>query len=227
MQLYGKGISTLNYLTSKAFHYENGFYLTSDPIRIGKLIAHYEIYKLISGVSGDIVECGVFKGASLIRFATFRDMLESSYSRKVIGFDAFGKFPETDDKQDSAFIKVFEQEAGNGISVNDLDAYLTKKPLMNYQLIEGDILQEIPKYTSENPQLKIALLHIDVDVYDATLTALNYLYDRVVTNGVIVFDDFGKPAGIGETRAIDEFFQGRRIEYKKIPFSHTPTYILK
>ena len=43
--------------------HENLFYLTSDK-RILKLIDHYEIYKKILDIKGDIIECGVFKGAS-------------------------------------------------------------------------------------------------------------------------------------------------------------------
>jgi hypothetical protein len=78
----------------KSWEYENGFYLTSPSSRIAKSIAHYELYKKITGLPGEVVECGVFKGASLIRFATFREMTESQFSRKIIGFDAFGKFPD-------------------------------------------------------------------------------------------------------------------------------------
>ena len=32
---------------------------------------------------------GVSKGASLVRFATFRDALENDFARKIVGFDAF------------------------------------------------------------------------------------------------------------------------------------------
>ena len=46
--------------------HENLFYLTSDKSRIKKLIDHYEIYKKISKINGDIIECGVFKGAGLM-----------------------------------------------------------------------------------------------------------------------------------------------------------------
>ena len=64
---------------SKSFHrfdqdrqwdYENGFYLTSHVTRIAKLLAHYELYKSIADLPGHVVECGVYKGASLIRFAS-------------------------------------------------------------------------------------------------------------------------------------------------------------
>ena len=72
--------------------YENFFYLTSKKLRILKILDHYEIYKKIFNVKGDVVECGVFKGASLIRLLTFRDLYENSKKRKVYGFDAFENF---------------------------------------------------------------------------------------------------------------------------------------
>jgi hypothetical protein len=78
----------------RCWDYENGFYLTSHLTRLSKLLAHYELYKMIVGLPGQVVECGVYKGVSLLRFATFRQVLESPYSRKIIGFDAYGRFPE-------------------------------------------------------------------------------------------------------------------------------------
>ena len=80
----------------KRWDYENGFYLTSPSSRLAKSIAHWELYKKIIDLPGDVLEFGVYKGTSLIRFATYREMLESQYSRKIIGFDTFGKFPLTD-----------------------------------------------------------------------------------------------------------------------------------
>ena len=79
---------------SKEFDYENGFYLTSKPYRLGNIIAHYELYKRIVNLPGDLIELGVFKGSSLIQFATFRELLENENSRKIVGFDMFGSFPE-------------------------------------------------------------------------------------------------------------------------------------
>ena len=52
---------------SKAFEYENNFYLSCDNSRIAKLLAHYELYKMVVNIPGAIVECGVFKGTSLTR----------------------------------------------------------------------------------------------------------------------------------------------------------------
>jgi hypothetical protein len=189
------------------------------------MIAHYELYKSIINLPGHIVECGVFKGVSLTRFCTYREILESPYSRKFIGFDAFGKFPKQDNDDDQAFIEKFEDLSGDGISVDELKAVFTYKGFENYELVKGDVTETIPNYVAEHPELKIALLHIDVDVYKPTVSILNHLFDRVVSGGLIVFDDFGIIAG--ETKAIDEFFSEKDVVIEKLPISHTPSFIRK
>lgn len=205
--------------------YENGFYLTSHTTRLGKMLAHYELYKSIINLPGHIVECGVYKGASLIRFATFREILESPFSRKIIGFDAFGEFPKQDEANDAQFVEEFEKVAGPGISVDELAEVFAHKSLENYELVQGDITEVIPEYLSGHPELKIALLHIDVDVYKPSITILANLYKKVVSGGLVVFDDYGIVAG--ETRAIDEYFDGERVHIEKLPISHIPSYIRK
>ena len=116
--------------------YENGFYLTSHISRISKILAHYELYKSIINLPGHIVECGVYKGASLIRFSTFREALENQYSRKIIGFDAFGKFPEQDDENDSKFVKQFELLEPFGMG-NDEPIFEIKTPEKSFITIKG------------------------------------------------------------------------------------------
>ena len=49
---------------------ENAFYLRSKTERIIQLTNLYEVYKRISKINGDIVECGVFKGASFVKLLT-------------------------------------------------------------------------------------------------------------------------------------------------------------
>lgn len=215
----------LGFDVEKKWDYENGFYLTSHLTRLPKMLAHYEIYKSIVNLPGQIVECGVFKGTSLIRFCTFREVLESPFSRKIIGFDIFGKFPKKGDVDDAAFIEKFERDAGDGISVTELKQVFSHKGFENYELVKGDIIETVPDYAEAHPELKIALLHIDVDVYEPSMVVLQHLYDRVVKGGVIIFDDYGTVAG--ETKAIDEFFCNKDVEVEKLPISHIPAYIRK
>lgn len=48
----------------KKLDYENGYYLTSTVDKISKFVTHLELFRKSSGLAGDIVECGVFRGAS-------------------------------------------------------------------------------------------------------------------------------------------------------------------
>jgi hypothetical protein len=151
---------------SKEFDYENGFYLTSKPYRLGNIIAHYELYKRIVNLPGDLIELGVFKGSSLIQFATFRELLENENSRKIVGFDMFGSFPENGQlDSDKRFAQNWnEQFAHEFLSKEDIYASLKAKGIGNVDLIEGDIRITLDKYIQGNPYTRIAFLHIDTDI---------------------------------------------------------------
>jgi hypothetical protein len=211
---------------SKKWDYENGFYLTCENSRIGKLLNHLEIYNMILDLPGDVLEFGVYKGASIVRLLTFRNLLETEYSRKVIGFDIFGKFPEELSlESDKKFVKRFENEGGNGISKEELEMHLKNKGFTNFSLIKGDILKTIPEYLKTNAALKISLLHIDVDVYEPTRMILESLWNRIVPGGILMLDDYGTVEG--ETEAVDEFFAGKDVIINKPRFNYIPSYIIK
>jgi len=189
------------------------------------MLAHYELYKSIVGLPGSVIECGVFKAASLLRFCNFREVLESPHSRKIVGFDTFGKFPDQDNALDQAFVRKFEAEASVGISVEELTEVLTYKKHVNVELVQGDICVTVPDYLDKHPELKISLLHIDVDVYKPSAVILKHLYERIVRGGVLVLDDYGTVEG--ETRAVDEFFAARSEVVEKLPISHIPAFVRK
>lgn len=211
---------------SKKWDYENGFYLTCETSRIGKILNSLEIYKKIVDIPGDILEFGVYKGTSIVRLLSFRNLLENDFSRKIIGFDIFGKFPEklslSSDKQ---FVERFEKAGGQGISKTELELHLDKKGFKNYCLIEGDIIETVPEFLATNPALKISLLHIDVDVYEPTKVILENLWDKIVKGGILMLDDYGTVEG--ETKAVDEFFDGQCNKIYKPPFNYIPSYIIK
>lgn len=209
----------------KKWEYENGFHLTSDKSRMQKIITHHNIFKKTLKVEGDILEFGVFKGNSLIRFATFRDMY--NLNKRIIGFDAFGKFPIQKNVDDNKFINSFEKESGNGIKLKDLKYYLNKKKIKNFSLYKGDIQNTIDLYLNEYKSSKISLLHIDVDVYYPTKIILDKLFDKISNNGIILFDDYSIIDG--ETRAVNEFLKNRKIKnkLKKIPYTKNPFFMVK
>lgn len=212
----------------KAFDYENGFSMTSEPYRIGNMIAHYELYKKIIQLPGDVIELGVFKGNSLIQFATFRELLENEKSRKIIGFDVFGNFPDNlSIESDLHFSNRWNESFKNDIpSREDILKSLDHKKISNVELIEGNILETVDQYLKKYPHTRIALLHIDTDVYEPAKYAFDKLFDIVVKNGVVILDDYGTVEG--ETIAVDEFLKNHDFNVNKFSFSHTkPSYIIK
>jgi len=212
---------------NKAFDYENDFYLSCDNNRLGKFMAHYELYKMAQNLPGAIVECGVFKGVSFTRFAGFRDLLGSASAHKLIGFDIFGDFPETKFEEDIFYRERFIKAAGaSSISVEQLREVLHNKGIdKNVELIAGDITKTLPEYIEKNPQLKVSLINLDTDIYEPSVTILEYLYPRLVTGGILILDDYGTFPG--ETKAIDDYFKGQNIKIQKFPFAMTPCYIVK
>ena len=211
----------------KTFEYENNFYLSCNSSRMGKILSHYELFKMTNNLPGAIVECGVFKGASLSRFSMFRELFSNSSSKKIIGFDAFGKFPKTNFKNDLKYRKKFIDASGEeGISKPQLMKVLkNKKTEDNIELIKGDITKTIPKYLERYPELKISLLNLDTDIYEPSVTILENLYPRLVKGGILVLDDYGKFPG--ETKAVDDYFAGKNIVVKKFDFATTPSFIIK
>ena len=161
----------------KPFDYENNFYLSCNNSRIGKMIAHYELFQLSSKSQGHIIECGVFKGVSLIRFATFLKLLKKS-NKKIIAFDAFGKHPTTKIASDHKRRKELLSHGKEAISEKQLMKVLKQKGLeKNIELIRGDITETVPRYLKSNPKLKISLLNLDVDFYEPSMVCLLYTSD--------------------------------------------------
>ncbi|NBN78332.1 dTDP-6-deoxy-L-hexose 3-O-methyltransferase [Microvirga tunisiensis] len=207
--------------------YENGFYWFSDQSRINKLLAHYELYRRIVDLPGDVVEFGVFKGLSLIRFAQFRALMETDQSRRIVGFDAFGKFPSEGLARaaDRDFIARFEAAAGHGLARDELGAVLREKGFGNIDLVAGDVFETLPRYLASRPELRLSLLHLDMDVAEPTRFVLETLYDRVVPGGLVVIDDYATVAGA--TDVVDDFLRDRGLQLRKLPNYRTPAFIVR
>ncbi len=210
-----------------AFEHENAFYLASDVSRIAKLLAHYELFRRTVELPGAMVECGVFKGASLVRWATFRQLFGGAASKAIVGFDAFGAFPKTGWGPDQAVRARFIEEAGaDSIGLEQLNEVLVRKGIGdNVELVKGDICQTLPAYVEARPELAVSLLNLDTDVYEPAVTILECLWPRLVPGGVLMLDDFG--VFPGETTAIKEYFADLPVKLQKLPFNNTPTFIVK
>lgn len=207
------------------FEFENKFYLSCHSSRLGKVLAQNELYKQIINLPGEVVELGVFKGASLSRFAMLRNIYEQNSSREIIGFDTFAEFPDTEYEKDKYFTKL-HNNISNSIDIDELYLSLKKRNIgEGIELVKGNIVETIPKYLVKRPSLKISLLNLDTDVYEPAVITLEKLYPRVCKGGIVIIDNYAKVPG--ETKAVDEYFRDLDIEIKKFPFSSTPCYFKK
>lgn len=204
---------------------ENIFYLKSDFSRISKFIYHFEIYKKILDLPGHVLEFGVFKGASFSKFLSFRKILENENSRKIIGFDDFGKFTTKGKKEDKIFAKKFIKDVGFGIKKNELENILINNKHSNFELIEGDVVKTLPVFLKKNKHMKIALLHLDLDIFRPTLFVLNKLFNKVVKGGIVLLDDYAEISGA--TEAVDKFLYKKNYKIEKLKYYKRPSFIIK
>jgi hypothetical protein len=221
-------------LNKKMYDYETFYHLSMSNDRLGKLLAHYEAFKIASKIPGEIIECGVFKGTSFVRFALLREMLGGEKSSTLIAFDVFNdKYPNTKFKEDKVQRKFWIKTAGgSSISVKQLKKNLVDKKIYNFKLIAGDVLKTIPKFKKNNPGLKISLLNIDIDFVEPTICVLENFYDNVTKGGVILFDNYaGKGSSgkylHGDTKGIDDFLKNKKVIIKRFPFTARPCYLIK
>ena len=213
---------------------ETIFHLYMKQERLAKFIVHYELFKLANEIPGTMIECGVFKGTSLMRFAMFRNLLGTNASSKIIGFDVFSDdYPTTQYEEDNEQREFWINSAGeSSISVEQMSKIMNERDIHNFELIPGDVLETIPNYVSENPGLKISLLNIDIDFVEPTFCALEYFYDLVVPGGIIIFDNYAGEGDSGkflhgDTKGIDDFFKNMDVEIKRFPFAARPCYMIK
>ena len=207
----------------KVWDAENLFYLNAKTSRLGKFIYHYEIYKKIIDIPGDILEFGVFKGASFSRFLSFRTILENQDSRKIVGFDDFGTFTVKGTKDDRNFAKKFNNMLGKGIDQKKLEKLLKKNKHNNFELIKGDVVKTLPTYLNRNKGFKIALLHLDLDIFRPTKYVLKKLFSRMQKNGIILIDDYSEI--YGATKAIDDFLKKKKLKVEKLSYYKRPSFI--
>ena len=213
---------------------ETTFNLTMTKERLAKFIAHYEAMNMVKEIPGNIVECGVFKGTSLVRFAAMRNLIGNDFSSKIIGFDVFSDdFPDTKFEEGKAQREHWIKTAGgSSISVEQLEEVFAHHDINNFELIAGDICETVPLYVKNNPGMKISLLNIDCDFVEPTFCALENFYDKVMSGGIILLDNYSGEGTSGEsyhgdTVGTDNFIQGKEIEVKRFPWAARPCYIIK
>jgi hypothetical protein len=187
-----------------------GFYILNDPVEreIITFNTPWDLVRrdmlililrdiIINHIDGDLAELGVYKGytAKLIHYY--------APDRKLFLFDTYKGF----DKKD---LEIEKTRTGHNIDshfksegVQAVIEYI--KPRNNNVI---PVVGVFPKSVPEDFNNKIfSFVNIDMDLYEPTISALNYFYPRTSKGGYLLIHDYNSWSGARE--AVDEFFQGK------------------
>ena len=178
------------------------------PVRLATLVqAVTHIVK--NGIPGDIAECGVWRGGSMVAIA--RTLLSlGDTSRRLFLYDTFeGMTEPTVRDQDfaghSAAAQLDRDAPRTGVwafaSFEDVRANLlaTGYPIDRIVFVPGRVEVTIPATLPG----ALALLRLDTDWYESTRHELVHLYPLLSQLGLLIIDDYGHWQGARE--ATDEF----------------------
>jgi O-methyltransferase len=164
---------------------------------------------------GDVWECGVYRGGTSSMIAAV--LKDSASDKKLYLFDTFTGLPESDPSKDThvegEFCESSLETVKNYIGCEE---YCVMRPGL------------IPDTFIGLESSQIALAHIDVVLYKATLDSIAFIWPRIVPGGFIIFDDYGFGSCPGARAAVDEYFSteaciplclptGQAIVFKSLP----------
>ena len=209
----------------------NQFIFSDDTRVFNKMIKRTELYLLTKDMIGDVLEFGVFKGASIGLWIKLLKMYEPNSITKVIGFDFFDStelINGLDGLNKNMMTTVVGRVTDKDLFLNSVTANLQVIDPSKFMLIKGDAVNTSKTFINKNPGLKIKLLYMDLDVGEPTYKVLLELWDKVCINGIIVFDEYAYHQW-DESIGVDNFLktiEGKYIMYPTNIFSPT-AYIKK
>ena len=182
----------------------------------------YALYKGVeyieaARIPGAIVECGVWRGGSvMIALATLLALGKAD--RDIYLFDTFEGLPRPDDAKDIDILgnraihgwlphaRGNEQSNWAYASLDDVRANvaLTGYPSEQIHFIKGMVENTIPAQAPNS----IALCRLDTDWYTSTRHEMIHLYPRIPVGGVLIIDDYGHFRGARD--AVDEYLSETR-----------------
>jgi hypothetical protein len=164
-------------------------------------------------IEGDFVECGVWRGgsmmAAMLTLVQLGDTLRHFYL-----YDTYeGMTPPTDkdvtyDHTRATELLAMTKKDKEGDSywcvagLNDVqrNIFSTGYPKDKIHFVKGRVEDTLPA-TMPN---QIALLRLDTDWYESTYHELTHLYPLLSPNGVLILDDYGFWQGC--QKAVDDYF---------------------
>lgn len=176
-------------------------------------------------VPGAFVELGSWRGGSAAAFITNLNKVRDCWL-----FDSFEGMPEPTE-YDTAGPKHATDYKHLGMPDDDAATFELCFNLMDnldypegkINIIQGWFEDTFPLHADSID--KIAVLHVDCDWYESVKLSLETFYDKVVSGGMVIIDDYGH--WDGAKKAVDEFLQSRNLDVDLIRVDNTGHYFKK
>lgn len=176
-------------------------------------------------ISGDLVECGVWRGGSSMAMALALNAVECR-DRTIWMYDTFEgmTLPEIDDvalgSGESAmewFVAAALSDSSStplAASVDEVIANIQSTGFSpeKVRFVVGPVEETLS--LGDLPE-QIALLRLDTDWYASTRAELETLYPRMTTGGVLIVDDYWSWSG--SKKAVDDYFLEHNV---RLPLIH-------
>jgi hypothetical protein len=185
-----------------------GPYTMTTPARLFALVRAVE-YVSARNIPGALVECGVWRGGSMMAVALTLLRLGQT-DRELYLFDTFSGMTAPTDED----IRLSGERASDLMAEEGKDADIwaiasleqvreamlgVGYPEERLHFVEGPVEETLP---ARAPR-EIALLRLDTDWYASTKHELMHLFPRLTSGGALILDDYGYWQGA--RRAVDEY----------------------
>ena len=137
----------------------------------------------------EFLEFGVYKGDSIRRWSE----LNGASNSRFRGFDKFTGLPETWDSFTGTIKHGHFDVAGAVPNIDD----------GRVSFVRGLFQETLRAFLSEFSPAQDLVIHLDADIYSATLYVLTFMNDLIKPGTIIVFDEFSSV--LHEFRALEDY----------------------
>lgn len=174
-------------------------------------------YIIKNNVEGDFIECGVWKGGSIMTMIKTLQELNVS-DREIFLYDTFSGMskPTSEDIASDGRIAPDLYAGITGEMRRENDAVPLDKVQRNISSLNYDenkihyVKGKVEDTLSNNNHKKIALLRLDTDWYESTKCELELLFPKLVKGGILIIDDYGD--WNGSKKATKEYLKKNNIK---------------
>jgi O-methyltransferase len=170
-----------------------------------------------NNISGDFVECGIWKGGNIVIAKKFFDSVNNS--KHFFCYDTFEGMTEPGEFDSKKAHRTWQGKAKCEASIEEVINIFRSNNLLDDRIkfIKGDVRKTL--LDTNNLPKSISILRLDTDFYDSTLIELKTLYPLLSKGGYLIVDDYGHWQG--SKLAVDEYFGEKFVEtnFKKLDYT--------